>query len=805
MGTSASFVLARKIFACLVAALLSLALVPASALAEGEGSSTDGAEAVASGLPDQSNASADSSLGEPQEISAEQDAEGSPVAPMLASGLVGKPNSFINSDVILDSEPVIGSFTVDGLTFAVIDESTIELVGASEADAGTLMLPESVAYENVNYTLASIAAYAFYLSGVTDVMLPASVSDVDDRAFRSSDVASVAVAEGNQDYSSFDGALYSADKTRLLLIPEGRVGAVLLPREAEVADAGKFSHCSLVDAISVEDGAAFASENGLLYTSDLTTLLRVPAGAIEITIREGCTTIAAGALEACAKLTTINASATVTSISPDVFHAIPTVSLPATSLAESSPQLIAMVALSSTDDDLPEVDPSAITVKLSNAVISSAWSSPGLAFSFGVLDELDSGQIAQTYAASTTTIEIGRLMNIWLTGGSGYVQVTQPTHEKYRYLEYCGAYSTFRFYDGSFWYRNQVGGQIRAGVNASGTGVTSVKYSTSSFGPWTTLPVSADYRTLPYGTWCFALNGSERNVLASWDTNGAGAVSDRLIFNDVPIVSTGALPIPDAAIRGAGWSFDGWFDDESWQSQITTSTTAPARAAFVTYHARWRCDIVWDAGIGAWEDGAKTRVTHAYGADGTGAAKTPAAPVRAGYAFNGWYDSPAGGKLIATDSAQSIEGISPNTRYYAQWTSVIKADVPQAVEAKVDVLGLEEQEPAQSYIMSLCGEPLKVAEVECEPLPGATQVFGANASQVRLEALVGGAAQPTLSFALGASATEGDPTKLAALTMASYGTKVPISYRFAIPDALLPQLKEASASVCRVAYTVGLA
>ena len=84
-------------------------------------------------------------------------------------------------------------------------------------------------------------------------------------------------------------------------------------------------------------------------------------------------------------------------------------------------------------------------------------------------------------------------------------------------------------------------------------------------------------------------------------------------------------------------------------------------------------------------------------------------------------------------------------------------------------------------------------------------MFGANASQVRLEALVGGAAQPTLSFALGASATEGDPTKLAALTMASYGTKVPISYRFAIPDALLPQLKEASASVCRVAYTVGLA
>ena len=51
-----------------------------------------------------------------------------------------------------------------------------------------------------------------------------------------------------------------------------------------------------------ELNAGFA-ENGLLYSSDLTTLLRVPAGATEVAIREGCTTIAAGALEACAKLT----------------------------------------------------------------------------------------------------------------------------------------------------------------------------------------------------------------------------------------------------------------------------------------------------------------------------------------------------------------------------------------------------------------------------------------------------------------------------------------------------------------------
>ena len=44
MGTSVSFVLARKIAACLVAASLSLTLVPAFALAEDGHSGVEGSE-----------------------------------------------------------------------------------------------------------------------------------------------------------------------------------------------------------------------------------------------------------------------------------------------------------------------------------------------------------------------------------------------------------------------------------------------------------------------------------------------------------------------------------------------------------------------------------------------------------------------------------------------------------------------------------------------------------------------------------------------------------------------------------------
>ncbi len=350
---------------------------------------------------------------------------------LLASSLMDGPASVVREDVALAApegdvapEPVIGSFTVDGLTFAVTDDSHVELVGVSpdwqqvtnsqegegsgvapmlasesdgaETDASTLALPEAVTYSGVNYTLASIAPYAFYLSGVTAVELPATVTDVDDRAFRSSDVASVTVADGNPSYSSFDGALYSADQTSLLLIPEGKQGTVLLPKTAESAAPSVFSHCPLVTQVSVEEGsAAFASENGLLYDASLATLLRVPAGATDITIRDGCTTIAAGALEACASLATITAPASVTSISPYLFEQEPeTIMAPVAVSAveddaegesaednestDASPQLTAMVALSSVDDGLPEVDASAIDLMLSDGANSASWGILGL-------------------------------------------------------------------------------------------------------------------------------------------------------------------------------------------------------------------------------------------------------------------------------------------------------------------------------------------------------------------------------------------------------------------------------------------
>ena len=325
------------------------------------------------------------------------DAEG---APMLAS-LMASGAGHISTAVALedDPEPVVGSFTVDGLTYAIVGEGEVALVavgpgaaalaaGSSGADgegrdigsgvpsrsvaeqvpsgatsprpqpspsAGAsaqgdsaggaaadgaaalgkedadgsglegsqepvvLEVPESVEYDGSAYSVVAIGPRAFAGCEADVVAIPATVEFVDELALRGSAGAAIEVADGNAAYSSYDGMLFDAERISLLLIPEGKQGAARIPSTAEAVPPSAFSHCVLVTSISVDAGsAAYLSRNGLLYDASGETLLRVPAGATEIVIADGCTAVAAGALEGCASLRSVRAPAGVAEVSPDV-------------------------------------------------------------------------------------------------------------------------------------------------------------------------------------------------------------------------------------------------------------------------------------------------------------------------------------------------------------------------------------------------------------------------------------------------------------------------------------------------------
>ncbi|MCI8340684.1 MAG: leucine-rich repeat protein [Eggerthellaceae bacterium] len=892
----------------------------------------------------------------------------------LASALAGGPTAFVRADVALDGEPIVGSFTVDGMTFAVADSDAVELVGVSPGEGSdALAIPASVSFEGVDYAVSVIGAYAFYLSGIASVELPASVGNVDERAFRSSDVASVEVDPANPSYASFDGILYDASFSRLLLIPGGRTGAARISSKAEEVDAQAFSHCAGVTAISVDAGSSsYSSWDGLLYDADGSTLLRVPAGATDITIRDGCTTIAAGAMEACASLATITAPASVTSVSPDVFTSVPTVSLPVASAAAdgsgAGAQLTALVALSSADDGLPEVDPSAITVSLPEEKDAAAWEAVG--FSRVQADSSDGfdaeseeviGPVVEAISSAATERALAHTFTLDGNGGSVYGAASYPvmavtwdaavgsvwdltiSGATYSWVDRSTGISysrsaarsgyTFAFWgetatatsgitsllvyfdtsytavttlyaiwnipvtwnaNGGYWGSNTADTAAKSenkyyGQSSQGYGGSTVPKRTGyTFGGWydtsaatggtqyyTASCASArtwnkTANTTLYARWTantytvsFSANsgsgGQAANVTATYDSamptisttkptragytfggwydtssatggtqyyTAAGASARtwnktanttlyaRWTANPITLTwnsqggssvantsatysSSAKVPMPASNPTRAGYTFAGWWTAASGGTQVTSSTALPTANA--TYHAHWSLNpysITYELDGGSVSGNPTT-----YNAET--ASFTLKSPTRTGYTFAGWSGTGLSGS--ANKTVTIAKGSTGDRSYTAHWTPAISADVPFEVTARVDLLGIEEQEEATGYIESRCGEPLTVADVAFEPLAGATELFGAaSVADVALEVLAAGSTVPDARFALNASASQA-PASAAAFRMASYGTRVPISYRFAIPDELLPTLTEATTPVCSVTYTMALA
>ena len=261
-------------------------------------------------------------------------------AALVADALAGTPSCFVSRDVPLagDAEPVIGSFIVDGMAYAVTSDDAVELVavapsvladaltgaapigsdgvpfaegsgsgvpprnGAEQVPSGAtspqpspegapsdgaegedasepvvLAVLESVEHDGIAYSVTSIGPRAFAGCDADVVTIPAAVGSVDEAAFRGSAVASVEVADGNPNLSSYDGMLFDADMTSLLLVPEGKQGAARIPKAAEVVPADAFSHCASVTAIEADAGsAAFSSRNGCLYDASGEALVASP-------------------------------------------------------------------------------------------------------------------------------------------------------------------------------------------------------------------------------------------------------------------------------------------------------------------------------------------------------------------------------------------------------------------------------------------------------------------------------------------------------------------------------------------------
>jgi|GEM_PF-1127289 hypothetical protein len=158
-----------------------------------------------------------------------------------------------------------------------------------------IILPES---------LVTIGLSAFANCKISSIIIPQNVQNIDYSIFSScDDLTDITVSEDNKYFASADGILYSKDLKTLIIYPAGKdnsiiaipdfvsrinqhafytcdkITSVTIPSSIEHIESPISSACWNFDEIIVdEDNPNYASVDGVLYTKDMSTLLRCPEG-----------------------------------------------------------------------------------------------------------------------------------------------------------------------------------------------------------------------------------------------------------------------------------------------------------------------------------------------------------------------------------------------------------------------------------------------------------------------------------------------------------------------------------------------
>ena len=173
-------------------------------------------------------------------------------------------------------------------------------------------------------SLASIGGEAFRESKLASITIPASVTTLSPWAFYGCEnLTAITVEDGNANYSSDGGVLYSKDKSELILYPAGKTDTSFeIPATVTAISGATFSGCTSITAFTVAAGnTAFSAEDGVLFNIDKTTLVKYPAGkaGTSYEILASVTTIGETAFAQCANLTSVTIGNNVTTIGTDAF------------------------------------------------------------------------------------------------------------------------------------------------------------------------------------------------------------------------------------------------------------------------------------------------------------------------------------------------------------------------------------------------------------------------------------------------------------------------------------------------------
>ena len=189
--------------------------------------------------------------------------------------------------------------TVDGICYNLntTDKTASVTKDGNRSYSGSLVIPETIAYNGATYSVTSIGDDAFLgCEFVTSVTIGNSVTSIGGSAFRGCKLTSVTI--GNS-VTSIDDYAFMGCKLTSVTIPNSIAS---IGREA-------FRNCSGLTSVTIPESVTTISDMAFLYCSGLTSA----------TISNSVTSIGSSAFYGCSGLTSVTIPNSVTSISSSAF------------------------------------------------------------------------------------------------------------------------------------------------------------------------------------------------------------------------------------------------------------------------------------------------------------------------------------------------------------------------------------------------------------------------------------------------------------------------------------------------------
>lgn len=244
---------------------------------------------------------------------------------------------------------------IDGLIYTIY-KGSCWLTGVDIKNKKTnIIIPDSITVFKENYAVQEIISGAFKNSNVRSITIPKTIWDLSYDVFDNiPTLEAIYVSPNSPYYSSYDGAIYTKDFTKLIKCPEGKTSIQLAENitrlfENDLSNCNKliklklpssfmnnfnwycwFSNSNCLHSIAnlknlenievSDNNKQIASFNGLLYSKKLDTLILAPRAIKICDLYSNLKVIGNGALSDCKHLKFISLPNSIISIGNNAFH-----------------------------------------------------------------------------------------------------------------------------------------------------------------------------------------------------------------------------------------------------------------------------------------------------------------------------------------------------------------------------------------------------------------------------------------------------------------------------------------------------